>query len=111
MSWDDILVRAAEVGIPPREFWKMTWKEFLVMVEAHGRTEANGWRKFRFLGYMQYLANTTDKVKKSIYDFMPLPDDPVKDRGKRLSENEVINALKIYGIGTGNTIIKDNGRQ
>lgn len=96
------MVKAAEVGIAPWEFWKMTWKDFLVMIVASERKEVNEWRKFRFLGYMAYLSSTGDRVKKTIEQFMPLPFDPKPDRGKVLSNDEVKNALRLYGIGNKN---------
>ena len=91
-----MLVKAAEVGIAPWEFWEITWKEFQVMVLAAERTEVNGWRKTRFLGWLQYATNTTDKNKKSIEQFMPLPGDP---KPKPADPKTILQTLKIFGSG------------
>ena len=68
------------------------------MVLANERQEVAGWRQFRFLGYMTYLSNTGDKTKKTIEKFLPLPGDIEEDRGKRLTQDEILNSLKLYGI-------------
>ena len=79
----------------------MTWKDYMIMVVAKEREEVAGWRRFRFVGYMTYLSTSVDKNKKSIEAFMPLPGDK-NDRKERMQDEEVLNALKIYGIGNRN---------
>jgi len=73
------------------------------MVVADERKEVNGWRKFRFLGYMEYVMNSADKNKKTIERFMPLPGDIKEDRGLPVSQAQLLQTLKMYNYGNGNT--------
>ena len=91
-------MKAAECGITPSEFWKMTWKDFQVMVMAKERNEVNEWRRFRSVVHILYAANTTDKPAKSASEIMPLPGDPIRDRGKALTKEELKKTFKIFGL-------------
>jgi hypothetical protein len=86
----------------PDDFWRMSWKDFQVMIMASERKEVNEWRRFRFIGWMQYAANTTENPRKTIEQFMPLPGDPVKEKGKAMTEEELVRTFKMYGSGNGN---------
>ena len=90
-------MKAAEVGIVPNDFWRMSWKDFQVMVMAAERKEVNEWRRFRFIGWMQYAANTTENPRKTIEQFMPLPGDPKVEKGKAMTEEELVRTFKMYG--------------
>lgn len=76
----------------------MTWKDFQIMVMAKERNEVNEWRRIRSIVHMLYAANTSDKPARSAADIMPLPGDPIRDRGKVLTREEVMNTFKIYGL-------------
>ena len=67
------------------------------MVVADERKEVNGWRKFRFLGYMEYVMNSSEKTKKTIEKFMPLPGDIKQDRGQPITNEQLLQTLKMYG--------------
>lgn len=93
-----MLVKAAECGITPSEFWKMTWKDFQVMVLGKERNEVNEWRRIRSVVHILYAANTSDKPARPAHEIMPLPGDPKTDRGKPLTKEEVKKTFKVFGI-------------
>jgi hypothetical protein len=78
----------------------MSWKDFQIMLVANERSEINEWRRVRFMGWLQYVTNTTDKPHKKIEEWMPLPGDDKKDRGIPVDASEVVSRLnKMYGNG------------
>ena len=66
LNWDDILVKAAECGIRPNDFWNMTWKDFSIISKGKERNELNEWARTRNLAYIIYLSSTTEKSPKSL---------------------------------------------
>jgi integrase len=101
LTWDDILVKAAECGIRPNEFWEMTWKDFSIIVMGKERNEINEWARTRNLAYIVYLSNTTEKNPKSIKSFWHIPEiDDVNEEEERvmLTDEQLARTLKLYGV-------------
>lgn len=101
LNWDDILVKAAECGLRPNEFWDITWKDFSIIVMGKERNELNEWARTRNLAYIIYLSNTTEKSPKSIKTFwhIPMIDDVEEEEDKEmLSDDQLANTLKLYGV-------------
>ena len=101
LTWDDILVKAAECNIRPNEFWEMTWKDFSIIVMGKERRELNEWARTRNLAYIIYLSNTTEKSPKSIKTFWHIPQiDDTEDEEEKvlMSDEQFTEALKLYGI-------------
>jgi len=101
LSWDDILVKAAECDIRPNEFWEMTWKDFSIIVMGKEKKELNEWARTRNLAYIIYLSNTTENSPKSIQAFWPMAD--IDNAGEveeqtMLSDEELTRTLKLYGV-------------
>lgn len=95
MTWDDILVRAAECNIQPSLFWEMSWRDFMVCFIAYERRLINDMARTRSICYYIYLANTADNFPKKIHEFWPLPiDSEKKSRGKKLTEEELKNVIQ-----------------
>ena len=101
LTWDDILVKAAECDIRPNEFWEMTWKDFSIIVMGKEKKELNEWARTRNLAYIIYLSNTTENSPKSIQAFWPMAD--IDNAGEveeqtMLSNEELTRTLKLYGV-------------
>ena len=101
LSWDDVLVRAAECGLRPNEFWDITWKDFSIIVMGNEKKELNEWARTRNLAYIIYLSNTSEKSPKSIKSFWHIPaiDDLETDEEKvMLTDDQLARTLKLYGV-------------
>ena len=102
LSWDDILVKAAECDIKPNEFWEMTWKDFSIIVMGKERRELNEWARTRNLAYIIYLSNSTEKQPKSLKSFWHIPaiDDAegMEEEKTMLTDEQLARTLKLYGV-------------
>jgi hypothetical protein len=101
LSWDDVLVRAAECGLRPNEFWDITWKDFSIIVMGNEKKELNEWARTRNLAYIIYLSSTSEKSPKSIKSFWHIPaiDDLEIDEEKiMLTDDQLARTLKLYGV-------------
>jgi len=81
-----------------KEFWQLSWREFLLYRMAYENREIKEWERTRTLAYMMYRANTTDKSPKSIKAFFPLPSDEVEDESPKLTDDQFKRTLKLYGV-------------
>jgi hypothetical protein len=100
LNWDDILVKAAECGIRPNEFWEMTWKDFSIIVLGKERNELNEWARTRNLAYIVYLSSTTEKTPKSMKAFWSIPEIDeldVDEERVMITEEQLARTLKLYG--------------
>lgn len=86
------MIKAAQCGIKPEEFWKLTWKDFQICLLAHEKTELEEWRRVRALAHMMYATNGGEK---SMYDFWPLPGDPKTERVP-LTKEELSKVFSMY---------------
>ena len=101
LTWDDILVKAAECDIKPNEFWEMTWKDFSIIVMGKEKKELNEWARTRNLAYIIYLSSTMEKSPKSIKSFWPIAEIDNLDEAEEqtmLSDDELMRTLKLYGV-------------
>ena len=103
LSWDSILVKAAECNIRPNEFWEMTWKDFSIIVMGNEKRELNEWARTRNLAYIVYLGSGADgQNPKSLKSFWYIPaiDDVDQDQEekKMLTDDELARTLKLYGV-------------
>jgi hypothetical protein len=100
LSWDDILVKAAECNIRPSEFWEMTWKDFSIIVLGNEKRELNEWARTRNLAYIVYLSSTSEKSPKSLKSFWHIPeidDIEIEEEKVLISDDELTRTLKLYG--------------
>lgn len=101
LSWDDILVKAAECNIRPSEFWEMTWKDFSIIVMGKEKQELNEWARTRNLAYIVYLSSTTEKSPKSLKSFWHIPEiddnEPAEEK-VMLTNEQLARTLKMYGV-------------
>jgi hypothetical protein len=101
LSWDDILVKAAECGLRPNEFWDITWKDFSIIVMGKERNELNEWARTRNLAYIIYLSNTTESSPKSMKAFWNIPMIDNRDEEEEkvmLTDDQLARTLKLYGV-------------
>ena len=102
LSWDDILVKAAECNIRPNEFWEMTWKDFSIIVMGKEKQELNEWARTRNLAYIVYLSSTAEKSPKSLSAFwhIPMLDDIEKEEEEKvfITDDQLQRTLKLYGV-------------
>jgi hypothetical protein len=101
LSWDDILVKAAECNIRPNEFWEMTWKDFSIIVMGKEKQELNEWARTRNLAYIVYLSSTSERTPKSIKAFWHIPaidDIEVEEEKVYLTDDQLKRTLKLYGV-------------
>jgi len=101
LTWDDILVKAAECNIRPSEFWEMTWKDFSIIVMGKEKQELNEWARTRNLAYIVYLSSTSEKSPKSLKAFWHIPeidDNEPSEEKKMLTNEELARTLKLYGV-------------
>ena len=101
LSWDDILVKAAECNIRPSEFWEMTWKDFSIIVMGKEKQELNEWARTRNLAYIVYLSSTAEQSPKSLKAFWHIPeldDDEIDEEKVMLSDDQLARTLKMYGV-------------
>jgi hypothetical protein len=95
------LVKAAECGIKPSEFWDMTWKDYSIIVLGTERKELNEWARTRNLAYIIYLSSSSEKHPKSIQSFWHIPqldDVEIEENDVVLSNEELSRTLALYGI-------------
>jgi len=95
------LVKAAECGVKPNEFWDITWKDFSIIVLGNERKELNQWARTRNLAYIIYLSNSAEKSPKSLKAFWHIPaiDDLEVDEEKvMLTDDQLARTLKLYGV-------------
>lgn len=92
-----------ELGMSYLDYARTTWGQFVRKVEGHQRREAKTWEHTRFLSYIQYLANTPEKERKEIYEFLPLSTDPsekdrerVKQKEQKKEERKALRLIKHY---------------
>jgi hypothetical protein len=101
LTWDDILVKAAECGLRPDEFWDITWKDFSIIVMGNERKELNEWARTRNLAYIIYLSSTSEKSPKSIKSFWHIPaidDIEIEEEKVMLTDEQLAMTLKLYGV-------------
>jgi len=101
LNWDDVLVKAAECGIKPNEFWDMTWKDFSIIVMGKERNELNEWSRTRQLAYVMYLSNSAEQHPKPLKSFWSIPelDEEEEDEEKiYITDAQLKNTLKLYGV-------------
>jgi hypothetical protein len=87
-----VLIRAAECGIKPKEFWTLTWKEYQICHLAQERNELNQWRRVRSLAHV--IAQSVGETK-TLTSFWPLPGDEVEKRVP-LTDEERKKIFSIY---------------
>jgi len=71
----------------------MTWKEFQICLIGNERKDLNEWRKVRALAHMMYASNGGDK---DIFQFWPLPGDPVSEKRIPLTKEELAKVFSMY---------------
>jgi hypothetical protein len=101
LTWDDILVKAAECGLRPNEFWDITWKDFSIIVMGNEKKELNEWARTRNLAYIIYLSSTSEKSPKSIKSFWHIPaidDIEIEEEKVMLTDEQLAMTLKLYGV-------------
>lgn len=74
----------------------MTWRDYTIHVMAAERKEVNEWHRVRSVVYMIYRMNTGDKIVKRPEQIMPLPGDVAEDRGRQMSDDEVLRSIKLF---------------
>jgi len=95
------LVKAAECGIRPNEFWHMTWKDFSIIVMGKERNELNEWSRTRQLAYVMYLSNSAEQHPKPLKSFWSIPElDESEDDEEKIyiTDEQLKNTLKLYGV-------------
>lgn len=95
------MVKAAECGIRPNEFWDMTWKDFSIIVMGKERNELNEWSRTRQLAYVMYLSNSAEQHPKPLKSFWSIPelDEEEEDEEKiYITDAQLKNTLKLYGV-------------
>ena len=65
---------------------------------AYESRQVKEWERTRLVAYMLYRANTGDANPKTIKMFMPLPTDIVEEEVPKLSDEQLAETLKMYGI-------------
>lgn len=65
---------------------------------AYESKQVKEWERTRLVAYMLYRANTSDSNPKTIKSFMPLPTDIVEEDVPKLSDEELMATLKMYGV-------------
>lgn len=65
---------------------------------AYESRQVKEWERTRLVAYMLYRANTSDTNPKTIKSFMPLPTDIVEDDVPKLTDEQLMETLKLYGI-------------
>ena len=93
------MVKAAECGIRPNEFWEMTWRDFSIIVMGKERQDLNEWARTRNLAYIVYLSNTSERSPKSMREFWHIPeiDDIEREEVEMLTQDQLMATLKMYG--------------
>ena len=70
-------------GIQPDVFWTLTFRDLQNYLEGYAKRNNDEWRRTRLQAWMVYAANTDSKERKSLTEWLPLPDD-VKEKPRRL---------------------------
>ena len=78
---------AAEAGISPPEFWKLTYRELDNHLKGYGKRLLEQWKIGRFGAYITYCANSKDPVP--IDKFLPLEGTgEVKPRKRLMTKKQ-----------------------
>lgn len=75
-----------EAGLSPNDFWDCTLQEVILYVEAARKRDNAAWQRSRFEAYTVYCSTAETKNRLSIYEFMPLPDDPTEKEVQRIKK-------------------------
>lgn len=70
-------------GIQPDVFWTLTYRDLQNYLEGAGKRNTDEWRRTRLQAWIIYAANTDNKDRKGINEWLPLPGD-VREKAKRL---------------------------
>lgn len=65
---------------------------------AYESKQVKEWERTRLVAYMLYRANTSDSNPKTIKSFMPLPTDIVEEDVPKLTDEQLMETLKMYGV-------------
>jgi hypothetical protein len=83
-----------EVGLTIEQFWRLTWREFLLYRKGYEARQLAEWQRTRLIAYVIYCTNTETKGRKEITEFLPLSTDDKPDRGERLTQEQFIENMK-----------------
>ena len=62
LTWEDLTdFYIGQIGISPHSFWSNTWKENILLSEAHSIKGNLEWERIRFLATMVYNVNCSKK--------------------------------------------------
>ena len=83
---------------------EITWRDFILFVSGYRKRKVSEWEQTRFVAWMMYRMNTSDKHPKPLHKFLPLESDPKENRGEPLSDEQIQLILKMHSTnGTRNT--------
>lgn len=71
-----------EIGIDPRRFWSMTYKETILAIRGYENRQEREWQRSRVIAYQIYASTPTKDSKKPIHMYLPLPSDNRNKRSK-----------------------------
>lgn len=88
------MVRALQAGMSIEQFWQSTWRDFQLYIIAHEREQLTNWQRTRSIAYMLYLANSGDKLKKTIDQFWHLPGDKkIEEKDNFATEEQILETI------------------
>ena len=89
-----MIVLAVEAGLTIEQFWRITWREFLLYRKGYEAKQLAEWQRTRLIAYIMYCTNTESGKRKEIHEFMPLTTDELPDRGEPLTQEQFIENMK-----------------
>ena len=89
-----MLVLAIECGLKIEEFWRLSWREFLLYRKGYEARNLVQWEHTRMIGYMMYSnIMKYEKHKKSMTEWLPLPSDG-KEKKEYITTDQFIESRK-----------------
>ncbi len=79
-------------GIQPNVFWELTYRDLQNYLNGYSKRNTDEWRRARLQAWIVYAANT-DKDRKSMTEWLPLPDD-AKEKPKQLLSKQQWDFMK-----------------
>lgn len=80
----------------PREMYDLEFRDIVLFLRGYSQRANADWHKVRFMGWITYRMNTSEKHPKTMEQFLPLPGDKKRDRGEALDPETVKRMIQLH---------------
>jgi hypothetical protein len=76
--------------------YTLEFRDIVLFLRGYTQRAAAEWQRTRFVAWMTYRMNTSEKHPKTMEQLLPLYGDKKVDRGARLSPDDVARIMKLH---------------